>query len=115
MTPIDQLTGHRIDLGRQVTARRAICRAVRQHGLGADEIGPRWRVGSNAPAGTAPFGEIDPCHLCGGDGGALISFGGVEFCPSCKEEWVIGDYDFEQLADVLRYRTDLAAGLVQPA
>lgn len=114
MTPIDRLTTYRIDRVTQWAARLAICRAVHRRGA---HPAPAFRIGSNAPGATADEYAVDePCPACGASGADIVGgdAGGVgmEYCPACGEEWIVGDYDWRDLADCLRYRRDLAAGLV---
>ncbi|MET0374831.1 MAG: hypothetical protein ABW128_11310 [Rhizorhabdus sp.] len=114
VTPLDRLTGGRIAMSVQWRARIRIC----QHLRGVGEIGPRWRVGSNARRPSAYeeawSGRFEPCHQCGADGGELLSWQHYEFCPACLTEWPAGDYDWWRLADVLRFKADLEAGLIEP-
>ena len=109
-TPLDRLTDGSIPIERQIGAQLAICKVVR----GPREIGPRWRQGTNNPWGPreASLGgeALAACPHCGADGGELRGSGGRECCPTCGEEWVVGDYDWTILGDCLRYRADLAAG-----
>ena len=106
LTPLDRLAPGGFCRDRQWAARLAICQFVR----GEDDIGPRYRIGSNAPR---PVSELGTCPHCGGEGDTILGIDGREFCPGCREEWVVGDYDWTVLGDVLRYRADETAGLVQ--
>jgi hypothetical protein len=116
---VDQLAPGTFPTERLWEARLAICRAV--HGLGKNP-GPLWRVGSNAPCATSEadsFAVEEPCPFCGAPGAEILggSIGGVggEYCPSCGNDWIVGDYDWRNLRNCLRFRLDLAAGLVQQA
>jgi hypothetical protein len=119
MTPLDRIAPGVFSKRDQWAARFAICRFV--SGRNRDD-GPAWRVGSNAPLGSIEPDdweafEHEPCQHCGAPGTDIVGTGatgvGREYCRSCGNEWVVGDYDFTVLADCIRYRDDLAAGRVQ--
>ncbi|RXD05579.1 hypothetical protein EQZ23_11015 [Sphingomonas sp. UV9] len=120
MTPLDRITDCRFDRTRQWAARLAICRFVSGRG---DATHPAWRIGSNAPLGSIAADDWEafvhePCQFCGAPGADILGGGGggvgMEYCRACGNDWIVGDYDWRNLADCLRYREDLAAGLVQP-
>lgn len=108
-TPLDRLTGGAITIDQQWAARLAICRYVR-----GDEIGPRWRKGSNSwrPEGLDAK-HYAPCPHCGGNGADLLGQDGREYCPACRAEWAVGDYDWTVLSDIVRYQADRLAGLIE--
>lgn len=116
-TPLDRLTDFSIPRQAQWEARYAICRHVRGEG----SVGPRWRKGSNSwrPNDLETFINPDlpitPCPNCGADGGDLIGSDGEEYCASCREPFLVGDYAWTSLADCLRYRQDLAEDRVERA
>lgn len=110
--PLCRLSAGQISMAAAIGVRNVICRSTRG---GFGEIGPRWRIGTNNPWGPAEatLGSSAACPHCGADGGELRSNLGREFCPCCREEWVVGDYDWTSFTDVRSYRADREAGRVQ--
>lgn len=120
-TVLDRIAAGRIDRQAQWRARWAICRHVRISGVGRDEIGPRYRRGSNSWRPNFveclfdPAIVATPCPNCGGPGDDLLGgrVPGWEYCPTCRTPIQVGDYDWTELSDVLRYLADREAGLVE--
>lgn len=109
---LDRISAWRFTVAQAHTAKMAIVKAVR----GTDEIGPRWRVGSNNPWGPTEASLSDngaTCPHCGKAGDDLVFFDGQIHCSDCDECWVAGDYHWLSLADCLGYRDDREAGRVR--